>query len=77
MARVAILITVTYVANLEGYKVTSTQFAVDPEVEQRQLSHSLFHLKPYPQRPDVLQLKGCFLSNDLALVPRFVTNRMY
>ena len=47
---------------------------VEPEVEESKLTHTTFDLQAYPEGPDVLELEGCLLPDDLALVPRFAMN---
>lgn len=42
-----LLISVAYIAYLEGYKIASTQFAVDSEIEERKLSDTSLHLKAH------------------------------
>lgn len=65
-----------HVADLEGYEVASAQLAVDAKLEEREIADSTYHLKADAQRPDVLDLKGGLLSNDLSLVPGLVMNGM-
>jgi hypothetical protein len=63
------LVAVADIADFELDEVAATQFAVDAEVEQRELSDTVRHLEANSQRPDVLQLERRLLANDLALVP--------
>ena len=48
--------------------------AVDAQVEEGQLTHTVLHLKPNPERPNVLQLERGLLPDDLALVPWLAMN---
>ncbi|KGG86110.1 hypothetical protein P609_11555 [Comamonas thiooxydans] len=64
------LVAVAYIPNLEGDEVASSQLAIDAQVEESKLAHPAFHLKPYAQCPDVLELERSLLPDDLALVPR-------
>jgi len=40
------------------------------EVEQREFTNALVHLKANAQRPDVLELERRLLADDLVFVPR-------
>jgi hypothetical protein len=67
------LIAMTHVPELHGDQVTAPKLAVDAQVEQGQLTHSVLYLEPYSKRPDVLDLERGLLTNDLALFPRLAT----
>jgi len=58
------------VPDLESNEVAVAQLAIDAELEQGKLAHSVLHLKTDAQRPDVLELEWRLLAGDLALVPR-------
>jgi hypothetical protein len=64
------LIAVTHVSDLERDEVAAAKLAVDAQIEEGQLTHTVFHLKPNPERPDILELERGFLADDPALVPR-------
>jgi len=64
------LVAMAHVPDLEGNEVASPQLAIDAQVEEREFAYAAFHLKVDAQRPDVLQLEGRLLPDDLALVPR-------
>ena len=66
------LFAMTHIADLEGDEVAAGKLAVDAQVEECQLTHQVLHLKPNPQRPDVLGLERGLLADDLALVPWLV-----
>jgi hypothetical protein len=63
-------VAVTYVPDLERDEIAAAQLAVDAQVEQRKFSHPALHLETNAQSPDVPELEGCLLPDDLALVPR-------
>lgn len=64
------LVAVADVAHLQRDEVASAKLAVDAQVEEREFADPVLHLKTNPKRPDVLQLEGGLLPDDLALVPR-------
>jgi hypothetical protein len=68
------LVAVADVPDLEADEVAAAQLAVDPEVEEGKLAHSIFHLQTDSKRPDVLKLERCLLADDLALVPWLAMN---
>lgn len=74
MARVATMVPVGHVTDLECYEVTSAELDVHTEVEECKLSHPTLHLKTHAQSPDVLDLEWCLLPDDLAFVPRLAMN---
>jgi hypothetical protein len=41
-----------------------------PKFDERQFAHPALHLDANAQRPDVLELEGRLLPDDLAHVPR-------
>ena len=64
------LVSMAHVPDFEGDEVASSQLAVDAQVKEREFVHPVFHLETDAQRPDVLELEGCLLLDELALVPR-------
>jgi hypothetical protein len=64
------LVAMTDVANLQFHQVAAPELAVNAEIEQRKFTNSVCHLKADPQRPNVLQLEGRLLTDNLSLVPR-------
>ena len=65
------LVTVANVSTLEIDGAEAAQLAVDSQVEERELSDTVLHLKAYTKRPDILELERCLLADDLAFVPWF------
>jgi hypothetical protein len=57
------------VSNLQAHEVTTSQFTVDGEVEQRQVSVVLSDLKANTNGPDGLRHQRSLLANDTAFVP--------
>jgi hypothetical protein len=57
------------ISNLELHKVTTSQFAVDGEVEQRQVSVVPGDLKANTNGPDMLGHQRSLLADDTAFVP--------
>lgn len=49
----------------ERDQVATSQFAVDGEIEQREVSHATAEFKPGADRPDLLHLQGGFLPCEL------------
>jgi len=64
-------ITMTDIMDAQAHKVAGAQFAIDAEVKEGKLAHSFLHLQTNADGPDVLELEGRFLANELSLVPRF------
>lgn len=60
------------VTNPKTDQVTAAELAVDIEIEQRQISDALIELKVNADRPDVFELQGRPLTDELAFVSRFV-----
>ena len=50
--------------------IASAQFAVDGDIEQRQVAFLFGELEPRPNGPYMLWLKRRLLADELALVPR-------
>ena len=63
----------TYVAYAKSHQIASAELAVDAEVEQCKLSQAFLHLQANSDCPDLFELERCFLTDELALVPCFVT----
>lgn len=59
-----------HVPDLQGNQIAPSQYAVDAQIEQGELSHSVFHLEADAKGMDVLQLERRLLSDELPLVPR-------
>ncbi len=64
------LIPMADVAHLQSDEIAAAQLAVDAQVEQCELTHSVLHLESNSERPDVLEFERGLLPDDLALVPR-------
>ena len=63
------MVAVMHVPDLEADEVAPAELAVNSQVEESELAHPVFHLEPDSKRPEVLDLEGRLLSDDLALVP--------
>jgi hypothetical protein len=63
---------VAHVADAQAQKIASAQRAVDAEIEQDEFSQPALQLKSNPDGPDLLQLEGRFLADQLSLVPCLV-----
>jgi hypothetical protein len=62
------LVAVADIAEPERNEVASAKLAVDAQVEERELAHSVFHLKTNSKCPDVLEsLNGAFWPTILPL----------
>jgi hypothetical protein len=64
------LVAMAHVPDLESDEIASAQLAVDAQVEQREFAYATHHLEADAERPDVFELEGRLLSDDLFLVPR-------
>jgi hypothetical protein len=53
----------------EADEVAAAQFAVNGEVEHRQITLAALHLKPDTNGPHFFRAKGTFLANEAAFVP--------
>jgi hypothetical protein len=62
-----------HVVDAQPNQVAATQLAADGEVEQRELSCFFCQLQPNPDGPDLFQLQGRLLAEQLAFVPRRCT----
>ena len=51
-------------------QVAAAQLGIYGQVKQRQVPSRFLELQPDPNGPDLLQLQGRLLTDDLALVPR-------
>jgi hypothetical protein len=63
-------IAMDYVTNTKGNQITGSKLAVDREIEQSELANSFAKLQADANGPDVFESQRCFLSDELALVPR-------
>jgi hypothetical protein len=54
-------------------KIAAPKFAIDRQVEQREILWPTGKLEPNPDRPDLRQLQRRFLTDESPLVPRHVT----
>jgi len=63
------LIAMANVAHPQLDEIAASELAVDAEIEQCELANPAGHLRPNPQRPNVLQLERRLLTNDLSIVP--------
>lgn len=70
------LIAMTNVPDLERDEVAAAQLTIDPQVEDRELARPPLHLGPHAQRPNVLELEGRLLPNDLAPVSQLAMSRI-
>jgi hypothetical protein len=59
-----------HVIDIEGNEITTTQLAVDGQIEHRQIAHTLCKLQIGPNCPDVTWSQWRFGAGDLALIPR-------
>src|SRR5438105_13053221 len=59
-----------HIVDAQRDQITPAQFAVDAEIEQRELSASMIELQPNPDGPDFFQLQWRLLTEQLAFVPR-------
>jgi hypothetical protein len=59
------------VLDLEGDDITTSQFAVDGQIEQGQITRSLVNLELGPYRPDVFLSQRRLGSNQLSFVPGY------
>jgi hypothetical protein len=64
------MLTVANVAHLQFDQIAAPQFAVQTQVEHSQLACAVLQLQVHPDGPDILELEGCFLTNEFVLVPR-------
>ena len=63
------LVAMADVSDLETDEITAAELAVDSQVEECKLAHSVLHLQADSKSPDVPDLERRLLSDDLALVP--------
>ncbi len=57
------------ITDFDGHEIAAAHFAVDRQVEQRQLLGLVLDLQSHSDRPTILVLEGRFLTGVLALVP--------
>ena len=55
---------------MRGYYVASTKFAINGNVEKRQITRPTFDLKLGPDVPDVLRPERRLSADNLSLIPR-------
>jgi hypothetical protein len=67
-------VTVADVAHLEADQITTSELAVDAQVEQGKLAYSALHLQTDTECPDIPELERRLLADDLALVPWLAVN---
>jgi hypothetical protein len=66
-------ITMGDVAHAKRDQIASSQFAVDRQVEQREVADVAGELNTNVNGPDVAESERCLLSDELAFVPGFTT----
>ena len=59
-----------HVSDFQADNITSSKFAVDGQVKQREIPNTVRQLKARSNRPDVLWAERWSRSDELALVPR-------
>ena len=64
-----------HIAHAQLHQIAGAQLAVDAEIEQRQLPRAVLQLQSHADHPDLLELEGCLLSDELALIPGLVMCR--
>jgi len=60
-----------HVSDFHADNITSSKFAVDGQVKQREIPNTVRQLKARSHRPDMLWAERWSCSDDLAFVPRF------
>jgi hypothetical protein len=53
----------------ELYQITGPKFAVNGKIEQGEFSAPTGELQSNANAPDLFELEGCLLTDELALVP--------
>jgi hypothetical protein len=66
------VIAAAYVAHAQIEQVAGPKLAVDTKIEQRKLPDSLLGLQVESDLPDLPELKGSLLANQLPLIPTVV-----
>jgi len=61
------------IMDAERDKIAAAQFAVDGEIEQREISGAMIQLQSNSDGPDLFQLQRRLLPEELALIPRYCT----
>ena len=64
------MVAVSDVEHPEAHEIASAEFAVDSQVEERELTGSPCHLQTGPNGPDGWELERRLLPDELSLVPR-------
>src|ERR1051326_18814 len=59
----------TDIVNPQPHEITTSELAVDREIEQREVAGSVLQLEPNSDRPHVLGLQGALLTNEASFVP--------
>jgi hypothetical protein len=59
-----------YAVDAQCDEIAASQFAVDGQIEHREVAHLVHDLKADPDRPDFLQFKRRLLTDEPPLVPR-------
>ena len=63
------------ITDAQLHEIAAAQFAVERQIEQRELALAITQLKANPNRPNVPEFERCFLPDQLALVPGLAANR--
>ncbi len=58
-----------HIAHPQADEITAAQFAVDCQIEHREISCRMRVLQVNPDSPDVSLFEGWFLTDKLAFVP--------
>ena len=64
-----------HVVDLEPNEVAAPQFAVNGQIEHREIAFAVLELEPHPDRPYVLRLQRALLTDQASLVPRLAALR--
>jgi hypothetical protein len=59
------------IANSQLHQITSSQLAVDRQIEQSKISAPSGDLQTYADCPNLFELEWCLLAHKLAFVPGF------
>jgi hypothetical protein len=62
-------LTMTDIAHLELYEIAGTELAVDGQIEQGEFAAPTGELQANANGPNLFQLEGCLLPDELALIP--------
>src|SRR5262250_64668 len=61
------------IVDLQPHEIAASEFAVDREVEQGEVTGSALYLEPNPDRPHVLGFQRALLPNEAPFVPGIAT----